>query len=376
MKKLYIEATDKATKIALTQDDILREVIIQNESSWIDKIILGKIKTILPNEMAFIDIGSSKNALMNTKPGHGLKAGDSILVQVQKDPSGKKGAYVSQSIKLKGSLVILSEHKGEAGVSRKITTPDEIKRLKRIAQENTPPGYSVLIRTNAQHKSEAEIVAEIENLYQTYQQLKSTVATPPTTLYPKSTRDTILTDFLSDDISEIHISGNIDGVNFPENAEVFQHEKNIFKKLNSQINAALEKTKNLPCGGNVTFEETEACVVIDVNTASNISAKSYRETVLQTNLEAAACITRQITLRNLSGIIIIDFIDMPSDADKAILMEALAEECKKERIPPEIVGMIPLGMVQLTRRKTRPSLAQSMLADCQSCGGTGRVKRR
>ncbi|MCL2372027.1 MAG: ribonuclease E/G [Defluviitaleaceae bacterium] len=372
MKKLYVEIADSAVKVALTEGDTLRELIVSH-GSWVDKIIMGKIKTILPNEMAFIDIGHNKNALMNTKPGHGLKAGDSILVQVQKDPAGKKGAYVSQAIKLKGSLAILYEHAKEAGISRKITDQTEAKRLKNIALQNLPPGYGILIRTGAQHKTEAEISAEIQTLHQLHQQIKASKATAPTTIHPAE-EEKIPTDFLTDDISEIHVSGNTEGIPFHNGAQVFRHEKGLFKKLNSQISAALDKTNPLPCGGNVTFEETEACVVIDVNTASNISAK-YREAVLQTNLEAAAHITRQITLRNLSGIIIIDFIDMPADSDKAMLMETLTAECKKERIPPEVIGMIPQGMVQLIRRKTRPSLSQAMLADCQHCGGTGKRQR-
>ena len=165
---------------------------------------------------------------------------------------------------------------------------------------------------------------------------------------------------------------------------VFTHVKRTSKRssptgglangIPKKIRAALEKVVNLSCGGFITVEETEACVVIDVNTGNNVNSHSYRETVLNTNLEAAAAIIDQIVLRNLSGIIIIDFIDMTKQEDKSALMAALLQEAKRDRTNPEIIGMSQLGIVQMARPKRRLPLSHILEENCPHCGGKGKVR--
>jgi len=393
-QRLLIDHSENGTRTALMDGGKLKEIYIDQNTntSWVGRVIVGRIKTILPGQFAFVDIGSSKNAFMNLHTGHGLKAGMPILVQVQKDANRQKGAYVSLEIDLKGRLVVLSENsRNEVGVSRKITDERESRRLKKLVRKHIPTGYSAIVRTNAEGQDEPTITEEIHTLYQLHQKIKKRAqfALPATVLYPDASENTLLNDLLSEALTEIQISGTESIFQetkatiiqiIPSLANRIHHhtgEQNLFSVsgINKQIKLALEKTVHLPCGGTCTFEETEACVVIDVNTGSNVGQTNYRETVLQTNLEAAKCIARQLTLRNLSGIIIIDFIDMPSSQDEAALTESFANALSQERTKPEIIGMIGLGMMQLTRRKTRPSLSQVMEINCPHCGGKGRVKR-
>ena len=397
MKKLFIDCQQNVVRTALTEGGKLIELYIDSpwESSWVGRVIVGRLKTILPGQFAFVDIGGRKNAFMNLYTGHGLKAGQPVLVQVYKDAVKSKGMYVGLDISLKGRLILLHEHtRNDVGISRKITDSMESKRLRSMVKKLLPPGYGAIVRTNANLQDEATIEAEIQNLYEAHLQIKQRAqfAIPPTTLYPKSSKQIfdLLTDLISDDLGEIHISGD----EFPETSEAIckllpSMESRIFRYetddlhhesslrptmfdnygLSRQISAALEKVVKLPCGGFITIEETEACVVIDVNTGSNVGNIDYQNTILETNLEAAAVIAAQIRLRNLSGIIIIDFIDMPGEADKNTLLSALGAETKKDRRPAEIIGMMGLGMVQLTRRKTRPSLSQILKVNCPHCGG-------
>ncbi|MCL2218217.1 MAG: ribonuclease E/G [Defluviitaleaceae bacterium] len=392
MKKLFIDHHPDRVRTALTEGGRLLELYIDPASSWVGRVIVGRVKTILPGQFAFVDIGGCKNAFMNLSEGHGLKAGQPVLVQVYKDAAKSKGMYVGTEISLKGRLIVL--HEGfEVGVSRKITGEKENKRLRKLVRKLLPQGYGAIVRTNAEGQDEAALAAEIQYLHETHLQIKhrAEYALPPAVLYPEATAQSspLLTDLVSGKLSEIHISG------FPEEfaavkeavfkllpgleSRVFHYEPDapsMFSHygINRQISAALEKIVKLPCGGFITIEETEACVVIDVNTGSNVGKTDYRATVLETNLEAAEVIAAQIRLRNLSGIIIIDFIDMPAEEDKTTLLAALAAEVKKDGIRTEIIGMIGLGMVQLTRRKTRPPLSQLMETPCPHCGGTGKTR--
>ena len=393
MKKIFIDCRPDEVRTALIENGKLCELFIDKNSSvgsWVGRVIVGRVATILPGQFSFVDIGASKNAFMNLEPGHGLKAGQPVLVQVYKDATRTKGMYVKREICLKGRLIVLHESPdSELGVSRKITDEKEAKRLRRMVRGLLPSGFGAIVRTNAAGQTREAIAEEISQLHELYTQLQTRAqySRPPAVLYPDSENSpAILKDIISDDIDEIHISGEefvamkeavcallptVEGRIFhyePGNASLFDAHG-----ITRQISAALKKIVDLPCGGFVTFEETEACVVIDVNTGSNISKLNYREAVLETNLEAAKCIAWEITLRNLSGIILVDFIDMKSDIDKATLLETLAKEFSTERLRPEIVGMIGLGMVQLTRRKTRPSLGQLLQISCPRCGGRGRI---
>ncbi|MCL1844216.1 MAG: ribonuclease E/G [Defluviitaleaceae bacterium] len=393
MKRLLIDRRLDGIFTAITENGKLTELYIDpispdsDEGSWVGKIIVGRIKTILPGQFAFVDIGGKKNAFMNLRKGHGLKAGQPVLVLVEKDAFGEKGMFVSLEISLKGRFIVLyakadNSFAGQSrtvGVSRRIPDEKEVRRLRKIARNLLPKGYGAIIRTNAKGRSQEEIAAEIENLQKIHADItrRAEFIKPPATLYPKPSSLKILSDILSEDIEEICINTDDESafaalkmsvIDLLPNAEnrIFRQEINITK----QIKAALKKEVHLPCGGFITIEQTEACVVIDVNTGSNVGKTDYRAAVLETNLEAAVIIAAQMKLRNLSGIIIIDFIDMMLEEDRSLLLNTLRAELKKDRIRTEIAGFIGLGMVQLTRRKTRPPLSRILEKKCPHCGST------
>ncbi|MDR0272048.1 MAG: ribonuclease E/G [Clostridiales bacterium] len=398
MKKLLIDHNTDGIFVALAENEKLVEIFVErnaestNENgSWVGRIIVGRIKTILPGQFAFVDIGGKKNAFINLMKGHGLKAGQAVMVQVEKDAVGTKGMCVTLETTVKGRFIVLA--KGQTGqtpnvgVSRKIIDLKESRRLKKIVNKHLPHGFSAIIRSNAAGQTTDTISGEIASLHKIHAEIisRAEFLKPPATLYPVSENaaseiatvsKNLLTDILSEEM-EVHISTECDnffeaqakGIHeFLPNLKITRENLNLKRQIEK-----LEKEVRLPCGGFITIEQTEACVVIDVNTGSNVGKIDYSETVLETNLEAAVQIAAQLRLRNLSGIIIADFIDMPKEADKNRLLDVLAAEIKKDRIKTEVSGFVGLGMVLLTRRKTRPPIAELFEKNCPHCGGRGKI---
>jgi len=377
-------------RTALTENNRLKEIYIDNDTntSRVGEVVVGRIRTIMPGQFAFIDIGAGKNAFANFKPDHVFKTGQPVLVQVQKDATSSKGAYVSTDIDLKGRLVVLHKSPpGEVGVSHKITDEKESRRLKKLVRGLLPPGYGAIVRTNAENCDKETIADEINKLHQEYETIisRGQYALPPAKLYPEDVIP-FPADIISGSLDEIHISGTEEAFatikrHICEMApsldeRVVHYDGKLFEDfgVKKQISRALEKVVDLPSGGFITIEQTEACVVVDVNTGNSAGVASYRETVLNANLEAAKTVIDQIILRNLSGTIIIDFIDMPGQHDKSTLMEALAVEARRDRLNPEIIGMSKLGIVQIARAKRRLSLSQLLEINCPHCGGKGMVR--
>ena len=393
MTRLLIESHEGQVRTALTIQNKLREIFIDpaENTSLAGQVILGRLAAILPGQFAFVDIGTGKNALMNTSHDVPLKKGQPVLVQVQKDPTGSKGAYVSMELRLKGRYVVLMESpRREVGISQKITNESERKRLRTAALEVLPKGFSVIVRTSAEGHEPEKIAAEMEELQHVYQKIQARAAhsTYPALIYPEvvtevSRMASLLADLLSDDVCEIWVSGlnfnkikqAVTGIMPSLESRVFEHDLGLFDvhNINAQISAALKETVQLPCGGFITIQQTEACVVIDVNTGRFTGQKDLRDTILETNIEAAVCIAWQPALRNLSGIIIVDFIGMAREDDKSALLGALADEIKKDRIKTELIGITELGLVQLTRQRAREPLARLLEKDCPACGGKGTV---
>jgi len=393
MTRLLIESQAGQVRTALTVNNILREIYVDSaeNASLAGQIILGRLDAILPGQFVFVDIGTGKNALMNTSHDVPLKKGQPVLVQVYKDPTGNKGAYVGTELRLKGRYVVLIESpRGEIGVSQKIKNESERKRLRAAAVEARPKGFGIIVRTSAEGQPPETISAEINELELLHDkiQARATHSTFPAPIYPKKPTAAgrlavLLADVISEDLSEIWSSGlNLDEIKqtitsiMPGlNGRIFEHGPGLFDTYNitAQISAALKKNVQLPNGGFITIEQTEACVVVDVNTGRFTGQKDFRNTVLETNIQAAACIAWQLALRNLSGIIIVDFIGMEREEDKSALLGALQDEIKKDRVKTELIGITELGLVQLTRKRTREPLARILEKDCPACGGKGRV---
>jgi len=397
MKRLFIDRQPDCVRVAYTVDGKLREIYIDpiGNESLVGHIYVGRIQNILPGHFAFVDIGTQKNAFINLPRNHGFKNGQPILIQIYKDADRMKGPYGGQQLKLKGRNVIVRESaRHEIGVSHKISDPQERSRLRGAVHPVLEKGFGAIIRTHACGQPEGDLTEEAVRLIALHRDIteRAKYAMPPVLLHPKKIAalpEDLFIEMLADDLDEVWVSG-MDTEDVKTTCAQFKHKlkKDILfttdnggtelfdvHNINRQMTRALEKTVILPCGGHITFEQTEACVVIDVNTGAFSGGSNFRAAVLQTNAEAAAAISEDLTLRNLSGIIIVDFIDMKDKADKTILMDTLAAEIKKDRIKTEIVGMTELGLVQLTRRRTRPPLSRMLETDCPHCGGMGRLPR-
>ena len=376
--RLLVKATDEHTFIALAEGDTLVELFIEpptgsEPGSWVGRIVVGRVKTILPGGFAFVDVGAKKNAFMNLRPGHGLKAGDAVLVQVEKDATGTKGMYVGREITLRGRLVVVTKgHSPAVGVSNKITNEKEARRLRKIVRKNLPAGFGAIIRTNAQNATAESVADEVTTLSARLADIfaRAEFLRPPA--FPAQ-EASFFAGILSDLPAPDEIIIDAPEECFPREEITLPGVEVRYEKVSvkKQIRAALEKEVRLPCGGFITIERTEACVVIDVNTGGNVGKINYAQAVRDTNIEAARAIAAQIRLRNLSGIILADFIDMSSNDDKAAVLAALADAIKSDRIKVEIAGFAGLGMVLLTRRRTRPPIAEILQAPCEHCDGTG-----
>jgi len=390
MKRILADYKSEAERVALVEDGVLKEIFIDppGSVSMIGQIILGTVQNILPTQFAFIEIGRERCAFMNLGGAKALKCGQPVLVQVYKDASGTKGANVGQMLHFNGRLVILYENgkdKPSCGVSQKITDKPERARLRKILREALPPGFGAIARTNSQGRGADEIAEEINRLaaIQKTVRKKAKHLRPPAVVYGEGT---LFNDILSDSVDEIITNdpAKLDEINriieaaapaLKGRARLHDRENGLplFAEygVEAQIEEALRQKVWLPCGGFVTFEQTEACVVADVNTGKFVGKKNNRDTIMHANTEAAECVAHQIRLRNLSGMIIIDFIDMEHEADKRNLIASFEKNLSKDRIKTEIVGMTELGLVQLTRKKTRESLSRLLERDCPHCGGTG-----
>jgi len=412
MKRLLIDCAANEIRVALLHDHLLTEIYIDpiGAPSLVGYIYVGRVQNVLPGQFAFVDIGHDKNAFMNLPRDHGVKKGDAILLQIYKDAHGTKGPYGGQALKIKGHHVItFPTPRGEIGVSHKIEDPQERSRLRKAVHATLEKGFGAIVRTEAMGQDESIIKEETTRLIALHHDIttRAAYAKPPVRLYPAKnaaisfsntatpsddtadentidignpdftlpdTLPNLLIDLLSDDLAEIHVATAdrspaflstltswINQIKPSLTSKILHYNKidnDLFASFNipQQITRALAKTVHLPCGGHMTIEQTEACVVIDVNTGAFSGSNNYRAAILRTNLEAAAAIAFQLTLRNLSGIIIVDFIDMKDRNDKQTLLQTLASEIKKDRIKTELIGMTELGLVQLTRRKTRPPL--------------------
>ncbi len=389
MKKAIIECTENIIKTALLQDGSLIELIPEKKSRdfAVGDIFTGKIKRILKSGFAFIDIGSEKAAFLflNDKKelplkDIKLKEGSDLTVQIIREAEGEKGAAVTTALTLNGSLCVVSKGKGEIRISRKITNPDLRSGIMEVLSGEPFAHFDIIIRTKAENsplsvlKNEAEdLIAELNEIENTGQFRKA----PALLKKSESEALTAIKAFSADEDVEIITNSTEDYFGFidPENIFIptlYDEEITLFRRyfIESKIDKLLKTKVWLKSGGWITIEPTEAMVVIDVNTGKN-NSRSHRDTVFKTNKEAAAEILNQIRLRNLSGMIIIDFINMPTEEDNKAVLQILTEGAAHDRISTTVVGMTDLGLVLITRKKTGLPIAKILTAPCPCCGGTG-----
>ena len=329
--------------LAVTEDDMLVEYIPYDQQDENGSILLGKAGRMMPGlQCAFVDIGRKKNAFLPMKEnstsfcGGDIRSGEMIILQIKKEETGGKGAYLTRDITLPGRFVIVMPMNRYVGVSSRITDSDIRERLKNTGKSISGGRYGIVMRNSASQVRTEELRSEAEELYMMWQQINEKAkegGTPGRELW-SNTPDKRL--------KEDYEAGGYE--------TAWEEETNPI--ISRQLRLASERTLRLPSGGNIIIDRCEAMTVIDVNTASDAGNGPKEKTVLETNMEACTMIMQQIRLRNLSGIILIDFIDMDNETDRCRVLERLTECFRNDRIKTVIHGWTKLGIMEMTRKRT------------------------
>ena len=407
-RKMVIRQRGDLTQIAVLEDKVLVEHYVARESqtSLIGNVYLGRVQNVLPSmEAAFIDIGKGRNAVLyagevnwdalgardgnQRKIEQVLKSGQSVLVQVTKDPVGHKGARLTSQISLPGRFLVYVPNGNTSGISRKL--PDnERNRLKNLLKEIVPETAGVIVRTAAEGASESELTRDVERLKALWEDISAKVdggASAPQLLYaePDLTLK-VVRDLFTEDIAKLVVSGDeawdmVDGYvkhvapDLEERLERHDDsERDAFAeyRIDEQIAKALDRKVWLPSGGSLVIDRTEAMTVVDVNTGKFTgSGGNLEETVTKNNLEAAEEIVRQLRLRDIGGIIVIDFIDMVLESNRDLVLRRLIECLGRDRTRHQVAEVTSLGLVQMTRKRIGTGLLEAFSETCEHCKGRG-----
>ena len=368
MREIYIRKT-AGTDIAVIEDGRLVEYLPADEDASAEAIYLGRVERVMPGmKAAFVNIGQDRAGFLPleercVKDLPKLQTGMSVLVQVRKEAHGEKGAFLSRDINLCGEYVLFSPMNRMAAVSSRIVKEKHRKALKELAREISNNEFGLIMRTAAKNTNEAVIRAEVEDLRSRWEDIRKSAPTAhvPSVLHqPRTMLELVLADYHPRGIDRICTNDEALAEKLSGYAPVTMMGDNLFDiaRINTQVMKALDRRVWLESGGNLVFDACEAMTVIDVNTAKFTGKTALSDTVLQTNLEACAEIARQVRLRNVSGIIIIDMIDMVGREQHHAVLEALNKAFAADRVKTVVHGFTSLGLVEMTRKRTRPTLRE------------------
>ncbi|WP_052432936.1 Rne/Rng family ribonuclease, partial [Streptacidiphilus carbonis] len=402
---MVVRQNGERTQIGVLEDDVLVEHYVNKEqaTSYVGNVYLGKVQNVLPSmEAAFIDIGKGRNAVLyagevnfgalGVKGGPRriesvLKSGQSVLVQVSKDPIGHKGARLTSQISLPGRYLVYVPEGSMTGISRKL--PDtERARLKNILKKIVPDDAGVIVRTAAEGASEDELTRDVQRLQQQWEDIQKKVSggNAPTLLYGEPDMTVrVVRDIFNEDFTKVIVSGDtawktiheyVAGVapDLVPRLQRWTSEVDVFAtyRIDEQLMKALDRKVWLPSGGSLVIDKTEAMVVVDVNTGKFTGqGGNLEETVTRNNIEAAEEIVRQLRLRDLGGIIVIDFIDMVLESNRDLVLRRLLECLGRDRTKHQVAEVTSLGLVQMTRKRVGQGLLESFSETCVHCNGRG-----
>lgn len=395
MREILVNVDEQNNKtIVVVENGKLIEKYQENygEERLEGNIYLGKVENVLLGmQAAFVDIGKEKNTFIHIRDiipkasnetgnkneplnkhniKNYIKTGMPILVQIKKDATSKKGARVSTHINLSGRYAVLMPNSDFITISKKIEKETEKNRLLKIVKEIVPQNYGIIIRTSAKEKSEEEIKRDINNLIITWQEIvnkyekakKRTTFTPQLIYKNQGIIEKLIIDLIDQDLSKVIVNDKKTYENIKKVLEKIALETDVKVELKKEknilniyeIQEQLEKANNrkiwLKCGGFITIDKTEALTAIDVNSGKYVGTKDLEKTIFTVNKEATIEITKQIRLRDIGGIIIIDYIDMENKEDKAKILEILEENLKKDRSKTQVIGFTPLDLLEMTRK--------------------------
>ena len=411
-EKVLVNVTPNETRVAWVENGVLQEVWVErsNKRGLVGNIYIGKVDRVLPGmQAAFVNIGLERAAFLHVSDicvkemgiedeecediAKLLRPGQKIMVQVVKDPLGTKGARITMQITIPSRLSVYMPNERALGVSQKIETSEERERLRELMKQ--VPEYKdsaggFIVRTVAEGAEFHELRADVMFLHKLWSCIeeKQKAARKPCVIYedlPLYLR--IMRDIPIERIEKIRVDSTETLQKMEQFVEtyvmdldnklgLYQGERPIFDLYNieQEIQGALEKRVNLKSGGYLIIDQTEAMTTIDVNTGAFVGHKNLEETIYRTNLEATQAIARQLRLRNLGGIIILDFIDMEVEEHKQHVLTVLSKELAKDRVKTSISSISSLGLVEMTRKRTRESLERTLCEPCPVCNGRGTVK--
>lgn len=419
-KEILVDIQPYQTRVALMEGKDLSEIYIErrHKQCLVGNIYKGRVQNILPGmQAAFVDIGLEKNAFLYAGDVYVdqssfefeaggktpldkseipdikdlLKPNQEIMVQVIKEPTGTKGARVTIHVTLPGRLLVLMPTVNYVGVSRRIESEsgNERARLKSMMEEIKPKNMGIIVRTAAEGKTEEDFKPEIRfltRLWEKIQQKYQHVKAPRLVHLEESLIFRTIRDIFNAEISRVYINdvdyyekavalSNIVTPWLTDRIQYYGDEEDMFDRygLEARIDKSLSRKVWLKNGSYLVFDQTEALTTVDVNTGKFVGNDSLQQTILETNLLAAKEIARQLKLRDISGIIIIDFIDMEDEKHGEQVVETLREALKNDRTKTNVLGMTSLGLVEMTRRKIRQRVSDVMQSTCPYCDGTGKV---
>ena len=413
--ELLINVTPSETRVALVENGVLQEVHMERQSALglVGNVYIGKVCRVLPGmQAAFVDIGLDKAAFLHASDivvhedvqpeevseksppvpdiRELIRDGQFIMVQVVKDPIGTKGARLTTDVTIPSRYLVFMPGASHSGVSQRIEDEQERNRLKKLVLDESEDTGGFIVRTAAEGVGDEEILQDIKFLKMLWSKIlkkkkgvrKSCVIHEDLTLACR-----VIRDFVGSELERIRIDSKLTFgqlTAFTEECvpelvsklEYYPGERPIFDlfDVENEIQRALQRKVNLKSGGYLIIDQTEALTTIDINTGAFVGHRNLEETIFNTNIEATQAIARQLRLRNLGGIIIIDFIDMRSEEHKHRVTQSLENALAKDRTKTNVHGFSALGLVEMTRKRTRESLEHVLCTECSSCQGRGAVK--
>jgi ribonuclease G len=417
MQDILINWAPHETRVAIVENGAVQELHVERtlERGLVGNIYTGKVARVLPGmQSAFIDIGLERAAFLHVadvqvngvmpRSDHAqtpatpierlVYEGQTLMVQVIKDAIGSKGARLSTQISIAGRLLVFLPQDRHIGISQKIGSPELREQLRQrmmaLAAAEGDAGGGFILRTNAAEASDAELADDIRYLRKTWGLVRERgFKSPPGTLLHQdlSLAERVLRDLAHDATQSIRIDSRLQfetlsrfGHEFTPTSvaklQLYSGERPIFDLYNidEEIERALERRVELKSGGYLIIDQTEALTTVDVNTGGFVGARNFDDTIFKTNLEAALAIARQLRLRNLGGIVILDFIDMVREEHRAAVLDELKKQLARDRTKITVSGFTQLGLVEMTRKRTRESLAHMLCEPCPVCHGKGQVK--
>jgi ribonuclease G len=418
---ILINWAPQETRVAIVENGALQELYLERtlERGQVGNVYLGKVARVLPGmQSAFIDIGGERAAFLHVADlhtagvnGHAARSeaplvpiekrvyeGQTLTVQVIKDAIGTKGARLSTQISIAGRMLVFLPQDRHIGISQKIGGPEAREalreRMQRLAgadpKDGSPGGGGFILRTNAEDATDEELADDIAYLRKTWETIRErSLKQPPGALLHQdlSLAERVLRDLTTDSTQTIRIDSKMQfdaltafGTTYMPGTlpklEHYKGERPIFDLfgIEEEIEKALGRRVDLKSGGYLIIDQTEALTTVDVNTGGFVGARNFDDTIFKTNLEAAGAIARQLRLRNLGGIIIADFIDMVREEHQQAVLAELRKQLARDRVRTTVSGFTQLGLVEMTRKRTRESLAHLLCEPCPTCQGRGQVK--